>query len=128
MTARRLFALLLLVFWFVPGAAVGAVALHVALDHHEAAPGRGLDAAAAWTHGHEHPEGEAEHDHAAAISAAPALRFGTPESRHAVAESSAACARAETYRAYPFAARAAPEPPTLALGPDLLSLLSLLRV
>jgi hypothetical protein len=126
--ARRLLALLLLVVWFVPAAAVGAVALHLALDPHDAAPGRGLDAVAAWTHGHEHPEGEAEHDHAAAISAAPALRFGTLESRRAVAESSVACARAETHGGYPFAVRVVPEPPTLAHGPDLLSLLSLLRL
>lgn len=83
---------------------------------------------AAWTHGHEHPEGEVEHDHAATISAAPAVRFGTLESRRAAAASSAACALAETHGAYPFAVRAAPEPPTLAHGPDLLSRLSLLRV
>lgn len=128
MTVRRLFALVLFAVWLAPAATAGAVALHVALDHHGDVRGGGSEMAATWTHGHDHPEGAADHDHLATVSPVPALRMGAPDGRSAGAAPALDFAPVVARPAPALALRAAPAPTARSHGPDLLSLLSLLRV
>ena len=127
--ARRLFASLLLAAWFAPAAGAGATALHLELDHGEAPRGgMAAEALQAFSHGHDHTDGAAEHSHLAAMSAAPSLRQG----KLAGAESGAALplAGADSGTPLPRSSVSAPraEPAWRARGPALLALLSLLRI
>lgn len=124
MAQRRLLSWVLFAIWLAPSFAAAGLSLHVALDHGEDT--RAAAAAAALVHGHGHDGDAGAHPHVAVTAAAPALRT-------TVAETSLATPAASPIGAVASAcvggfAAARDLPPPRARGPELLSLLSLLRV
>jgi len=124
MARRRLLSLVLFAIWLAPSFAAAGLALHVALDHAEDT--RAAAAAAALVHGHGHEGDAGAHPHVAMTSAAPALRTSAAEAPFAATAASAIGAVMPACFGGFAAARDLPPPRTR--GPELLSLLSLLRV
>jgi len=123
--ARRLVALIAAAVWVTPAALAGAVALHVALDHHHhGEPAAPLAAAVALPG--EAVVGHDGHEHRIEGDASPALRA----SRAIVAPPAAGdlVTVEGPLAAAPAVALAATVPPPPRAGPARLALLSTLRI
>jgi hypothetical protein len=132
-SVRRLFAVAIALVWLLPTAMAGAIALHVAFEHHADDPHAStlhrLDRAELAGDGHVHSTGDVPHHHPPVAAPADAVprRVLDPgslpcRSAEAAGGSTAALDPALERRARPLL-----EPPR-ASGPPLLARLSTLRI
>lgn len=133
MSVRRLFAVSIAIVWLLPTAMAGAIALHVAFEHHgdhvRASTPHRIDRVEVPGDGHVHSSGDAPHPHPAVVASADAVPRRVLDSTSVPCRSAATGGGSAAVPDPAVGHRTRPllEPPR-ASGPPLLARLSTLRI
>lgn len=132
-SVRHLFAAAIAIIWLLPTAMAGAIALHVAFEHHgdhlRASTSHRIDRVEVPGDGHVHSSGDAPHPHPAVMASADAVPRRPLDSTSVPCRSAATGGDSGATPDPALERRARPlfEPPR-ASGPPLLARLSTLRI